>query len=127
MRYVVDDILIPIRNNSQEMMYTCTSLKNLRKVRVVRYLSENEKLTLAELEIIEEPFDKIYADNSGCVTSMAKKDTIKEYGIGDKIIADTKYFLPGLSTIRFGPRKLDWRIKLIMVAQITNTNLNINI
>ncbi len=111
--YGVDDILVPIFGNS--LMYNTTSLKYLQKVRVKILI---EDTSTAIVEIIEEPTGTVRAANGGCVTSMAKKDMTKSYGLGDTIMVDLKYFVPAITMIKLGSRKIDWRIKLIMMNSI---------
>ena len=116
--YTVDEILIP-KYSKTDLMFNTTSLKYLRKVRVARV---DENSTVAEVEIIEEPTGLVKATSQRIVTSMAKKDLTKSYGIGDMIIVDLKYFVPAISQIKFGNWRMDWRLKLIMINKTTIIN-----
>jgi hypothetical protein len=122
MRYERDDILVPITNR-KDMMYQGTGLKYLKKVSLMYYINdESSSSTLAMVQILEEPTGNVYAAADGTVTTMAKKDMSLYYTLGDSVVVDTKYFLPAISQIEFGPRHIDWRIKLIMISKAKITN-----
>ena len=107
-----DDILIP-KVRKSDLMYNCTGLKYLGRVRLIGYVKEGSSLAI--LQILDEPTGDVYASQDTCITTMAKKDMNKTYHENDNIIADITYFSPAVSAIEFGPKRIDWRIKLIMI------------
>lgn len=91
-----------------------SDLRKIKTVEFVDYISDfpMDERAIVTLSSIEEP---ILCKIDGFVSSMAPFDGSKYYKVGDQIKVDLSHFRLARPKVKRFKRKMDWRIRMIMI------------